>query len=121
MSDRFDALMVELSQELSSIPPAEGDRLIRMSSVERGDRLEVLCDRLASRCADLTMTLALLEQEQIVEGRRPGIWACPRCGIESTMRHAIHHTDQCPFSLLVSLDETPDLPEPRVGAAGCVR
>lgn len=107
MSDRFDALMIELSEELSSITPAEGDDMIRLSPIDRGDRLEVLCDRLASRGVELTtrvytlnMTLALLEQEALVQGRRPGIWACPRCGVESTMRHAIHHADDCPFSVL---------------------
>lgn len=107
MTDRFDALMIELSQELSSIPEPEGDEMIRMSTVERGDRLEVLSDRLASRGAawmqrarELNMTLAMIEQESLMQGRRPGIWACPRCGVTSTMRHAIHHTDDCPFSLI---------------------
>lgn len=107
MSERFDALMIELSAELASIPPSVGDDMIRMSAIERGDRLEVLCDRLAERASHLTLTLALLEQEQIVQGRREGTWICPRCLMGGTTCHAIYHADDCPFSVLTELERAP--------------
>ena len=125
MTDRFDALMVELSEELSSIPQAESDDMIRLSPVERGDRLEVLSDRLADRCVTLneriqtlTLALALMEQEDVAR-LSARIWVCARCGSRGGSKTDVAHLGGCVFSLLSdgfsALTAAPPAPRPGEG------
>jgi hypothetical protein len=106
VSDRFDALMAELSAELDAIPAAEGDEMIRLSPIERGNRLEVLSDRLATRCVELaaqvqqlSLTLALMEQEDIIRATSKR-WTCSRCGNSAASKPDVTHLAQCPFTMI---------------------
>jgi hypothetical protein len=82
----------------------KGDYLAAIAQADDWHR-QYMAER--ERRVALQETVEEIEQRSLIQGRRAGIWKCPWCMVDSTLRRGIHHTEGCVFAALSGSSAAP--------------